>query len=164
MTSAIQNTRSNAPSRSLFLKEPERFEPDYGGWCAWDMAKEKKVEIDPTSFLIEDGRLLVFYDGLFNDTRKSWKKKGGAKLRPKADAGWDKFIGKEKNQDPRTKSANLTVGLEGNDPVSYGFEDGPKPGLSSIVTRLGTVEYRFLNLQNQLTFLQDPEAFLERKD
>lgn len=78
--------------RDLFKASPKRFEPAYGGWCAWAMVEGKQVEIDPTSFLIEDGRLLVFYDSLFADTRKKWLAKGGATLRPKADAAWTKIV------------------------------------------------------------------------
>lgn len=39
--------------RELFLENPARYEPAFGGWCAYAMAEGDKVEIDPTSFLIE---------------------------------------------------------------------------------------------------------------
>lgn len=79
-------------NRELFQKTPARFEPAYGGWCAWAMVDSDKVEVDPDSFLIEDGRLLLFYDSFFADTRKRWLKKGGATLKPKADAAWKKIL------------------------------------------------------------------------
>jgi YHS domain-containing protein len=79
-------------NRELFKATPKRFEPAYGGWCAWAMVEGKQVEVDPTSFLIEDGHLFVFYDGLFADTRKKWLKAGGSTLRPKADAAWTKIV------------------------------------------------------------------------
>ena len=67
-------------NKQLFVATPERFEPRYGGWCAWAMADGKgdKVEVDPESFTVEDGKLYLFYDGLFGNTRKKWKKKGSA--------------------------------------------------------------------------------------
>ena len=40
--------------------------------------KGSKTEADPESFTVEDGRLYVFYDGFWGDTRKSWRKGGGA--------------------------------------------------------------------------------------
>lgn len=83
---------ANEKNRELFRASPKRFEPAYGGWCAWAMASGDKVEIDPKSFLIEDGRLFVFYDGFLADTRKKWLKAGGATLRPKADAAWKKLV------------------------------------------------------------------------
>ncbi|QDV06748.1 YHS domain protein [Planctomycetes bacterium Poly30] len=87
---------SSEANKKAFLADPSRFLPMYGGWCAWAMADGKgdKVEIDPKSFTIEDGRLYVFFDGFFADTRKSWKKKGGApKLKTMADTNWTRLSG-----------------------------------------------------------------------
>ncbi|MEM9799689.1 MAG: YHS domain-containing (seleno)protein [Planctomycetota bacterium] len=85
-------------NRKAFLADPERFEPAYGGWCAWAMAdgKGNKTEANPKSFTIEGGRLYVFYDGFFGDTRKKWNKKGGApKLASNSDANWKRISGEE---------------------------------------------------------------------
>lgn len=79
-----------------FLGDPWKYEPAYGGWCAWAMAKGEKVEVDPASFRILDGRLFVFYDGLFADTRASWLKDEARVLRL-ADAAWVKLSG-ERNR------------------------------------------------------------------
>jgi hypothetical protein len=84
---------SSAKHKSLFGKRPERFEPAYGGWCAYAMAKGDKVEVDPKSFLLTDGVLTVFYKGLFNDTRKKWLEQP-AELKKKADATWRKLLAK----------------------------------------------------------------------
>lgn len=81
--------------RAAFLKAPASFEPQYGGWCAWAMADGKgdKVAVDPKSFTVENGRLYVFYDGFFGDTRKRWNKGGGApKLAASADANWARIL------------------------------------------------------------------------
>ncbi len=82
--------------RDLFVKDPTKFEPAYGGWCAYGMAKDDKVEIDPESFLIIDGHLMLYYDGLFADTRAKWQDEGTATLKPKADKAWDGFLAKKK--------------------------------------------------------------------
>ena len=85
----------NEANKKAFLKEPAKYEPQYGGWCAWAMAKGKgsKVEPDPESFTIESGKLYLFYDGLFNDTRKSWKRNGSApKLGATADKNWARIV------------------------------------------------------------------------
>jgi YHS domain-containing protein len=89
-------------NRELFRAAPKRFEPAYGGWCAWAMVQGDKVAVDPTSFVIEDGRLLVFYDGFLADTRKKWLKAGGAALRPKADAAWTKIVAPPKGAQTAT--------------------------------------------------------------
>jgi len=82
-------------NKGLFEKQPARYEPAYGGWCAYAMAKGEKVEIDPKSFLVTDGVLTVFYKGLFNDTRKKWLKKPD-ELKKQADAAWKKIVEKPK--------------------------------------------------------------------
>ena len=68
---------SSQTNLDLFKKSPSKYEPLYGGWCAFAMATGDKVKIDPKAYLIEDGKLLLFYrkSGLFgtNDTRKPWK-------------------------------------------------------------------------------------------
>jgi YHS domain-containing protein len=72
-------------NKKRFTDDPSKYEPAYGGWCAYGMAKENKVEIDPESFLIEGSKLMLFFDGFLADTRAKWKDEGGAKLKPKAD-------------------------------------------------------------------------------
>ena len=86
-------------NRKAFLQDPDRFEPAYGGWCAWAMAdgKGSKVGVNPRSFTVENGVLYIFYDGLFGDTRKSWNKKGSAlKLKAGADTNWSRISGESK--------------------------------------------------------------------
>jgi len=91
--------------RKLFLADPWKYEPAYGGWCAYAMAKGEKVEVDPESFRILDGRLFVFYDGLFANTRKSWLEDEVALLR-KADEAWVKLSG-EKNRGDAARAEAL---------------------------------------------------------
>ena len=59
--------------RQEFTKNPGHYVPQFGGWCAYAVAKSKsKVEVDPQSFLIQDDRLLLFYKGFWGDTREKW--------------------------------------------------------------------------------------------
>ena len=75
-----------------FELKPERYTPAYGGWCAWAMVEGARVDVDPRSFLIEDGRLLLFYDGLFADTRASWREASSPALGTDADAHWQAIV------------------------------------------------------------------------
>jgi YHS domain-containing protein len=78
--------------RDLFKANPAKYEPQYGGWCAYAMgATGKKVEIDPGTFKLLDGKLYLFYNKFFNNTKKSWDK-DEANLKAKADANWVKFV------------------------------------------------------------------------
>jgi YHS domain-containing protein len=81
-------------NKDLFLKNPSQYEPQYGGWCAYAMgAMGEKVEIDPETFKIVDGKLNLFYNAYFNNTLKTWNK-DEANLKPKADANWKKQLNK----------------------------------------------------------------------
>lgn len=75
----------------LFKKSPAKFEPHYGGWCAFAMADGAKVEVDPKSYVIQGGRLMLFYKSFFNDTRKKWNKKS-AELEAKANKAWGEIV------------------------------------------------------------------------
>ncbi len=75
--------------RTAFLAEPRRYEPAYGGWCAWAMANGgKTVDADPTNFTIEDGVLRVFYRNAVVDTRAKWQKGNLPELRASAAEEW----------------------------------------------------------------------------
>lgn len=80
---------------ALFRKDPSRYEPAYGGWCAWAMLDGDKVEVDPRKFIVKDGRLFLFYNGLLNDTRAKWLDHDHEAQAAKADAQWKKLSGEE---------------------------------------------------------------------
>ncbi len=75
-----------------FKADPDRYEPTYGGWCAYAMAEGKKVDIDPKAFVIDAGRLHLFYTDLISDTRTPWKKRKDELVR-EADARWKTLSG-----------------------------------------------------------------------
>ncbi|MFH7018849.1 YHS domain-containing (seleno)protein [Flavobacterium sp. FlaQc-47] len=78
--------------KDLFLKNPAQYEPQYGGWCSYAMgATGEKVEVNPETFKIVDGKLNLFYNAYFNNTLKSWNK-DETKLKAKADNNWKKII------------------------------------------------------------------------
>lgn len=82
---------SSAKNKETFRADPRKFEPQYGGWCAFAMGKSgEKVEVDPGTFKIVDGKLYLFYNKYFNNTLKSWNKdeKG---LKVAADNNWQKI-------------------------------------------------------------------------
>jgi len=83
---------ANAANKQQFDAAPAKYEPAYGGWCAWAMAQDgDKVEIDPESYKIVEGRLFLFYDGFWGDTLKEWNKSGQqAQLTQQADQHWAK--------------------------------------------------------------------------
>jgi YHS domain-containing protein len=78
-------------NKEAFKKSPSRYEPQYGGWCAYALgAKGEKVSIDPGTFKILGGKLYLFYNSWGNNTLKDWNKDEN-NLKVKADQSWTKF-------------------------------------------------------------------------
>ena len=46
-------------NRDAFKTDPEKYAPQYGGYCAYGVAVGKKFDIDPSSWRIVDGKLYV---------------------------------------------------------------------------------------------------------
>ncbi|MCX8489550.1 MAG: YHS domain-containing protein [Cyclobacteriaceae bacterium] len=83
---------SSITNRDLFKTTPEKYEPSYGGWCAYAMgATGEKVEVDPETFKIIDGKLYLYYNKFFTNTLKTWNKDEKS-LKEKADSNWMKFF------------------------------------------------------------------------
>ena len=62
---------SSQANKETFTKNPASYEPQYGGWCAYAMgANGEKVEVDPGTFKILDGKLYLYYNAYFNNTLK----------------------------------------------------------------------------------------------
>jgi hypothetical protein len=79
---------SSVTNQNLFIKDYKKYEPQYGGWCAYAMgASGEKVEIDPSTFKIVNGKLYLFYNAYFNNTKNSWNKDED-NLKAKADKNW----------------------------------------------------------------------------
>ena len=73
---------------NLFKQNPQKYEPQYGGWCAYAMgASGEKVEVDPETFKIVNGKLYLFYHSWVNNTLLKWNE-DESHLLPTADKNW----------------------------------------------------------------------------
>ena len=80
----------SAEHKTQFDKEPAKYEPAFGGYCAYGVSRKKLVEINPEAFQIMDGRLLLQYSkGVRNDFNKDAKGNLG-----KAKANWPGLVDK----------------------------------------------------------------------
>lgn len=52
---------STTANRDVFLANPGRYVPLYGGYCAYGVANGHKVNVDPEAFRVVDGRLYLNY-------------------------------------------------------------------------------------------------------
>ena len=83
---------ANEANKETFKKNAAKYEPQYGGWCAYAMgANGEKVEIDPETFKIVNGKLYLFYNKRFNNTLKTWNRDEQS-LKAKADVNWSKLL------------------------------------------------------------------------
>ena len=83
---------SSAENKEAFKANPFKYEPEYGGWCAYAMGNSaEKVSIDPETFKIVNGKLYLFYNRFFTNTLKDWNK-NEASLKKNADVNWPKLF------------------------------------------------------------------------
>jgi YHS domain-containing protein len=77
--------------KDLFKENAAKYEPEYGGYCAYGVSKNKLVEIDVDAFQIVDGKLLLQYSkGIRDDFNEDTK--GNL---AKADANWTGLVAKK---------------------------------------------------------------------
>lgn len=147
-------------NRARFLENPDRFEPAYGGWCAWAMVEGDRVEIEPKSFLIQDGELLLFYDSFFADTRKSWSKGDEAALRTKADAAWQALHPSAVRDLSSWPLDEHGLALAGADPTAY-FETPGQfvQGSAQFAWTYKSVTYHFATDAARAKFRREPWKF-----
>lgn len=82
---------SSDSNREKFISDPQKYLPQYGGYCAYAMAvSAKKVSIDPMTYEIRDSKLYLFYNSGKNNTLDSWLKESPEMLKNKADKNWEK--------------------------------------------------------------------------
>ncbi|MBX2994628.1 MAG: hypothetical protein KF681_07395 [Bdellovibrionaceae bacterium] len=51
---------ARAENLDLFVQNPDKYEPTYGGWCAYAMASGTKVDIQPQLFTLHGNRAHYF--------------------------------------------------------------------------------------------------------
>jgi YHS domain-containing protein len=62
---------ASAAHRKLFVADPEKYTPQFGGFCAYGTATGHKAVIDPAAFTIVDGKLYLNYNTKVRDV---WQK------------------------------------------------------------------------------------------
>jgi YHS domain-containing protein len=81
---------ASAANREAFIKEPAKFAPQYGGFCAFAAAVNKKFDADPSVWKIVDGKLYMNFNA---DVSKKWNADVPGHIK-KADVNWTSIKGK----------------------------------------------------------------------
>lgn len=77
---------ASAENRQKFEQMPEKYAPQYGGWCAYGWSQGYPAKIEGEAWSIVEGKLYLNYD---LPIRKKWLKKQAAFIEA-ADANWAK--------------------------------------------------------------------------
>jgi len=58
---------SSAENKALFEANPEKYAPQYGGYCAYAVAQNSTASIKPELFTIHNGKLYLNFNSSIND-------------------------------------------------------------------------------------------------
>ena len=75
---------ASAQHRDLFAKAPEKYAPQYGGYCAYAVSENHTADIDPEAWRIIEGKLYLNYS---KSVQQMWLKEPEARIR-RADQNW----------------------------------------------------------------------------
>jgi len=79
---------SSAANRDSFQNNPEKFSPQYGGYCAWAVSQGYTASTDPEAWHIEKGKLYLNYS---KGVQRQWKQDVPGNI-AKGDANWPKVL------------------------------------------------------------------------
>ena len=74
-----------------FAKNPGKYAPQYGGYCAYGMSEGHKAPTDPDAWTIVDGKLYLNYS---TDVRTKWRQNEKDRI-SNADKNWPQLKDKE---------------------------------------------------------------------
>ncbi len=79
---------SSAANRDKFLADPQKYAPQYGGYCAWAVSQGYTASADPQRWTIVKDKLYLNYD---EDVQKKWEVNIPDFIQ-KADKNWPKVL------------------------------------------------------------------------
>lgn len=80
---------ASAKHREMFAADPERYAPQFGGYCTGSMSRGARNEGDPQAWIIADGKLYVFGQVKFKQMAEADPAYLSARI-PKARQNWVK--------------------------------------------------------------------------
>jgi len=60
---------ASAENRDAFEKTPDKYAPQFGGYCSWAVSQGHTADIDPSAWRIIEGKLYLNYN---KDIQKKW--------------------------------------------------------------------------------------------
>lgn len=80
----------DADQKKTFDRNPSKYLPQFGGFCATGIAVGAKFRVDPNKFLVDNGKLYLFLNSIEVDAKQLWMadQKG---MQKKANENWPKL-------------------------------------------------------------------------
>ena len=79
---------SSPANQQKFMDDPEKYAPQYGGYCAWAVSKGYTAKTDPDAWHVKDGKLYLSYN---RSVRRTWKEDIPGNV-AKADRNWPNLL------------------------------------------------------------------------
>lgn len=79
---------SSAENLAAFQEDPERYAPQYGGYCAWAVSNGATAGVDPKQFSVVDDKLYLNYNA---NIQNQWVKEQDRRIEL-ADEYWPTLI------------------------------------------------------------------------
>jgi len=74
-------------NQERFASDPDRYAPQYGGYCAWSVSEDKVMKADPSVWKVVDGKLYLIQSDM---VREIWEK-SQPELIKKSNENWIKM-------------------------------------------------------------------------
>ncbi|MDX2130527.1 MAG: YHS domain-containing (seleno)protein [Planctomycetota bacterium] len=143
--------------KRMFDANPAKYEPEFGGYCAYAASINTISPIDPNYWEIVDGRLILQHNQRAWD---AWKKDPAGNL-VKADKNWPGLV--ERNGTPPRALLNVDpagLALEGYDPTAYILDGKPRKGDPALARSFQGAMYYFVHAEHKNAFEKDPARFV----
>jgi YHS domain-containing protein len=82
---------TDAKQKKAFEANPQKYLPQYGGYCAFGVSVGAKFRVDPNKFVVKDGKYYLFLYNMEVDAQQLWLEGNHNQLASKADNNWKKL-------------------------------------------------------------------------
>ncbi len=83
---------TSADQKTTFDKNPGKYLPQYGGFCAFGTYAGAKFRVDPNKFIVNNGKYFLYLNNVELDAKQLWLAENNhSKLTGVADKNWKKL-------------------------------------------------------------------------
>jgi YHS domain-containing protein len=77
--------------KKKFEASPEKYIPQYGGFCAFGVSVGAKFRVNPYKYVVKDGKLYLFLYNMEVDAQQLWLQGNHNELVGKANSSWEEL-------------------------------------------------------------------------